>query len=122
MAEHEEIYHQYDDGNGNRKHDRVFVVRYNTYIENLTGCTFTTTLILHSYNEAALRTGSAPDNLAACCARDGPADLLTAKLNSSDKLKASLELVFTKRIQPEELGPKGPLPHSSFASCPAAVE
>lgn len=53
-------------------------------------------------------TGSAPDNLAACCARDGPADLLTAKLNSSDKLKASLELVFTKRIQPEELGLKSP--------------
>nr|DAD25502.1 TPA_asm: hypothetical protein HUJ06_026967 [Nelumbo nucifera]DAD25505.1 TPA_asm: hypothetical protein HUJ06_026969 [Nelumbo nucifera]DAD25681.1 TPA_asm: hypothetical protein HUJ06_027145 [Nelumbo nucifera] len=22
MAEHEEIYHQYDDGNGNQKHDR----------------------------------------------------------------------------------------------------
>lgn len=53
-----------------------------------------------------------------CLLRTGwPADLLTAKLN--DKLKASLELVFTKRIQPEELGKK-PLPHSSFASCPAA--
>lgn len=36
--------------------------------------------------------------------RDGLRDLLMAKVNSSNKMKFWIELVFTMRTQPEELG------------------